>query len=94
MIQRSLNRLVASSYGPALKVASVGTLLSGICVFPLLSVLSRSAPAPQRAISGSYRRGRDAILISVFVYELEPLWTFSGLPTPRFSFVMALMFNS
>ena len=37
------------------------------CVFPLLSVPSRSTPAPQRAISGSYRRGRDAILISVFV---------------------------
>ena len=62
-------------------------------MFPLLSVPSRSDPAPKCAISGSYRRGRDAILISVFVYELEPLWTFSGLPTPRFSFLLALIPN-
>ena len=37
------------------------------CVFPLLSVPSRSTPALQRAISGSYRRGRDAILVSAIV---------------------------
>ena len=31
--------------------------------------------------------------IVLLVHELEPLWTFSGLPTPRFSFLHALILN-
>ena len=29
----------------------------------------------------------------LLVHELEPLWTFSGFPTPRFSFLHALILN-
>ena len=92
-LQRSLTRLVASSYGPA---PSCCFCIAHLVVIRLVCFCCswlplRSPPALHRAISGSYRRVRDAILISVLVYELEPLWTFSGLPTPRFSFVMTLM---
>ena len=86
-LQRSLTRLVASSYGPA---PSCCFCIAHLVVIRLVCFCCswlplRSPPALHRAISGSYRRVRDAILISVLVYELEPLWTFSGLPTPRFS---------
>ena len=49
-------------------------------------------PALHRAISGSYYRDRDAASLSC-LHELEPLWTFSGFPTPRFSFLHVLILN-